>query len=307
MTSDQVKYFLEIAKCLNYSMAAEELCISQSSLSKHIQNLEMELGARLFTRTTRKTTLTQAGIDFMEHAQIMLADYQNMLADMRKHIPQSRKSVALSSIPIMSIYKITEMIAAFNEIYPDITIEIIEEDTIYVIQHLREQKADIALAVTNVLTGSDIRRYPIVDDDMVLIVHKNHRFADRDCIDLKEASDENFIFLGVETAMYNVCYEQCLRAGFEPRVTNTRQTNMQIETIIDFVSNGLGISIMMDQAARYYRNPNYRIIRLKDTTTAHLAFLCRNEHLSQSCRQLLDFSLNYFGQKSDAQAKRMDS
>jgi DNA-binding transcriptional LysR family regulator len=60
--------------------------------------------------------------------------------------------------------------------------------------------------------------------------------------------------------------------GFEPRVTNTRQTNMQIETIIDFVSNGLGISIMMDQAARYYHNPNYRIIRLKDTTTAHLRF-----------------------------------
>jgi DNA-binding transcriptional LysR family regulator len=147
MTSDQVKYFLEIAKCLNYSMAAEELCISQSSLSKHIQNLEMELGVRLFTRTTKNDS-DASGHRFHGARPDYAGRLSKHAGGYAEHIPQSRKSVALSSIPIMSIYKITEMIAAFNEIYPDITIEIIEEDTIYVIQHLREQKADIALAVT---------------------------------------------------------------------------------------------------------------------------------------------------------------
>lgn len=297
MTSDQIKYFLEIAQCLNFSKAAENLNLSQSSLSKHIQNLEQEIGVPLFHRTTRKISLTQAGSDFLSCAKTMLDDYNQMIFTMKKHLPRSKTSIVLSSIPIMSIYRVTEMIAAFNEIHPEITIEIIEEDTVYVIERLREQKADMGLAVTNSLKDSNLHLFPFIDDDMVLIVHKNHRLAGRECIDLCETSGENFIFLGVETAMYNVCCDQCKRAGFEPTVINTRQTNMQIETIIDFVSNGLGVSIMMDKAANYYHNPNFRIIRINDTTTAHLAFLSRNERMTYACRMLVDFLLHYYGRK----------
>lgn len=295
MTSDQIMYFLEIAQCLNFSKAAENLNLSQSSLSKHIKNLEQEIGVALFNRTTRKISLSQAGSDFLSFAKILMDDYTQMTLAMRKHLPRSKTNIVLSSIPIMSIYRVTEMIAAFNEIHPEINIEIIEEDTVYVIERLREQKADIGLSVTNSLKDNNLHLFPFIDDDMVLIVHKNHRLAGREHIDLRETSGENFIFLGVETAMYNVCYDQCKRAGFEPTVMNTRQTNMQIETIIDFVSNGLGISIMMDKAAKYYHNPNFRIIRINETTKAHLAFLSRNERMTYACRMLLDFVVHYYG------------
>ena len=68
MNIESLKYFLTIEKHNSFSLASEELCISQSSLSKHIKKLEDELNCILFERCTRHINLTPAGITLKKYA-----------------------------------------------------------------------------------------------------------------------------------------------------------------------------------------------------------------------------------------------
>lgn len=294
MTVDQLKYFLSLERCLNFSEAAEELNISQSSLSKQIRNLEEETGVQLFKRTTRRTVLTPAGAEFAVYAKQITNLFNKLSVAMNEYSPKLRSKIVLSSVPVMSIYRLTEMLAAFNEEKPDISIDIIEENTLLTISSLKTRRADIVFANTVDLSGHGFLTYPLLQDEMVLIVNKNHSFAGKNIISLAEAVDENFLFLGLETSAYSTCYNECIEAGFEPKVINARQSNMQIETIMDFVSNGRGISMIMAKAAEYYWKPNIRIIRLEKKCKSTMGFVVRNEPISSACKQLLDFSLHYF-------------
>lgn len=294
MTSDQLKYFLVVEKCLNYSEAAEELNISQSSLSRHIQSLEEDVGVQLFNRTTRRISLTDAGLDFSIYAKQILVLYNKLYASMNQHSPTNKNRINLSSVPVMSIYRLPQMIAAFNEENPAITIDIIEDDTVIILQSLRDRKADLVFSNTNKLSPTEFKTFPLIDDEMVLIVNKNHKLANKNIINLREAANDNFLFLGVETSAYNTCVDECIKAGFEPNVLNTRQTSMQIETILDFVSKARGVSIINAKAAEYYWKPDIRIIRMEQKIETNMGFVLRNEPIPSGCTKLIEFAQIYY-------------
>jgi len=71
-----LRYFLAVAEELHFARAAERLHIDQSPLSRAVKELEEELGARLFVRTTRSTQLTRAGRLFLEHVPRVFASIE---------------------------------------------------------------------------------------------------------------------------------------------------------------------------------------------------------------------------------------
>lgn len=87
MTIAQLQYFLTIRKYLSFSNAADELCITQSAISKQIKSLEGELNTLLFDRRTRTISLTPAGEEFVLYAEKILANYNEMMSNMKKHEP----------------------------------------------------------------------------------------------------------------------------------------------------------------------------------------------------------------------------
>ena len=74
MTLNQILYFQKVARLENYHQAAEELYISQPSLSRSMAALESELGVALFEKKGRGVTLTKAGYLFLEHADRIAGD-----------------------------------------------------------------------------------------------------------------------------------------------------------------------------------------------------------------------------------------
>ena len=70
----QLKYFIRVAECLNFSEAAKESCISQSTLSQQIKQLEQELGSELFLRNSRTVSLTEAGMELLPYARTTIKD-----------------------------------------------------------------------------------------------------------------------------------------------------------------------------------------------------------------------------------------
>ena len=74
MTLRQMEYFVAVAECASFRLAAEQMNVSQPGLSQQIQQLEREIGAQLLGRTPRVVRLTEAGRAYLPYARIVLRD-----------------------------------------------------------------------------------------------------------------------------------------------------------------------------------------------------------------------------------------
>ncbi len=110
MELNYIKEFVHLAEVGNFLSAAEDLYISQSSLSKHIKAIETELNTPLFFRTTKKITLTEAGSVFLKYATEIAKqqeDYKKALNDL---LNRDANSVNIGVLPTMAQYDITDII-----------------------------------------------------------------------------------------------------------------------------------------------------------------------------------------------------
>lgn len=270
MEIQQLKFFLEVVKHKNFTIAASELCISQSSLSKQIKALEDELGIRLFDRSTRGVKLTEAGSGFLDYANRIIDDYDEMLVKIKAYKEKDKKTLNIGTIPVMTQYGITSLVACFKKQHTDVDINIIEGRSPEILELLDASKIDLAFIRTASLPGADYKINPLTDDDLVMIVPKDHPFAKKLNIDLSEAFQENFIFLDSGPGIYDLCMKACRKSGFEPHVLYKYS---RIETIIGVVSEGIGVSLLMRRVVEFFNNKDIAIIELNRKFITTLALV----------------------------------
>ena len=114
----QLLYFSSAASMKNFTLAALENNISQSSFSKQIMNLENELGMKLFIRKKRAIELTPAGEHFLEYATKMLSTYNEMLRGMESYSAFQTLPVTIASIPVIQAYNLQNIIIELKQNYP---------------------------------------------------------------------------------------------------------------------------------------------------------------------------------------------
>ena len=126
MEIEHLHEFTVIAKLQSFSRAAEELCISQSSLSKHMLSLERELGVPLLVRNPRSVELSPAGTQILPLAA-QAYELQNKIS-VAAALQSSREKTLLkiASIPVMAQYNITGILAKFQRLHPGVTLEVQE-------------------------------------------------------------------------------------------------------------------------------------------------------------------------------------
>lgn len=121
-----VREFVLLAEIRKFSAAAEYLHISQSTLSRHIQSLENELGQPLLIRTTRSLELSQYGALFLPHARVICLEYEKALSDFVAAEQSKNGTIHLGIVHNPDRYHIIECILGFQQEYPDIPIQITE-------------------------------------------------------------------------------------------------------------------------------------------------------------------------------------
>lgn len=270
MEIQQLKFFLEVVKYKNFTIAAAELCISQSSLSKHIKAVENELGVKLLDRSARSVKLTEAGSEFFDFANGIIQSYNEMQVKMNTYKEKNKKSLTIGTIPVMGQYGITSLIVSFTKQHYDIDINIIEDRSPEILALLDASKIDLAFIRTIALPEDSYKITPLIDDDLIMMVPKGHPFAKKPCIDLSEASKENFIFLDSGPGIYDLCMEACKTSGFEPHVLYEYS---RIETIIGVISEGLGVSLLMRRVVDFFNNQDIEIVELNQKLSTTIALV----------------------------------
>ena len=143
MTFEQLKSFLAIVKYNHFNLASQELYISQSSISKHIKSLEKELGVELFNRQHRSIKLTDAGEDFYKFAQKSMADYKNILLDMKKYSCEESSSISIGVIDTMVEYGVASLIGDFQMKYPNIQVDLVERSNRKIIEYINNSMVNL--------------------------------------------------------------------------------------------------------------------------------------------------------------------
>lgn len=289
ITIEQIQYFLAIKKYNGFSMASNELCISQSSLSKQIKALETELDTVLFDRTSRSIALTDAGEEFFKYAEDFSKKYTEIIEGMKKHSISNNSPLKIGTIAVLTQYGLTSSIAAFKNKYNDIDINIIEDENEAILNKLKESEIDLAIMRDYNLPRDQFKVTCIARDELVVVTSKKHPFAKKKYVSFADLKDENFIICS-KSGVYEICLKESKKHGFVPKVIHNIS---KIETILGLVSEGLGITIIVNDVLKPFTNTNISTNLLTDPISSDLALVtplkCSKE---KQCKLFKNFILN---------------
>jgi DNA-binding transcriptional LysR family regulator len=123
-----IKVFIEVARGLSFSTAAQRLGMARGTVSKHVAWLEQSLGTRLLTRTTKSVALTEAGLSLLENGPDLIERAESVDAAVLSHAQGPKGVIRVGTPPAFGAVHLTPMATAFSQLYPDINVELYLDD-----------------------------------------------------------------------------------------------------------------------------------------------------------------------------------
>lgn len=281
MEIQQLYYYMELCKQKNFTEAGYACNMTQGALSKQIRKLENELGITLIRRNTRKFELSKEGGIFLSYAKKMTGTYEEMLKNVQKN-----QEIKIGCMPVLAPYHFARLVADFRKEYPDIKL-VIDERIASDIQE-NSDRYDFLILRENMMEDQKKFRFsPLYDDKLCAVLYEKHPLYGRDRLQLKELKDDVFIFPERGSGSYEVFYKSCEKAGFEPKIAFEFP---QANTIMSFVSEGVGVTITFSTVYREAKCAGVKMIPLEDELHSVISlFYRKNKPLDYAKKQFLNY------------------
>lgn len=251
MDFKQIEAFISVAKHKSFSKAASNIYLSQPTISAQILALEKELNAQLFDRNSKEVTLTSSGETFLEYALELintrnaaithLSDYTNSIS--------GKFNLAASSTPCNSIVPV--LIEAFYSKYPNVTFNIIEQPSGEIIENILKFNCEIGL-IGNYIKDDRIKCYKLTYDELVLISSPSLNLPDS--ISVENLLNYKFIFRERNSATRKGFEKALLDLELDVEKLNVCCEVNSIDTLLQLVKRGLGISVISKRVCEDYIN-----------------------------------------------------
>lgn len=245
----QLRYFTVLASELSFTRAAARLHMSQPPLSYQIANLETELGARLFERTSRSVVLTEAGKALLPHAQAVLQRLEQARGDVRRTAQGLEGSVRVGLSGAHFLGPFPQFIHEYRQQRPGVDVVLHEMTPADHVQALREGALDLSISRGE---APGLAATLLWRDELVAAMPLAHRLARRRRLRLAELRAEDFVFLRLDSSAFaQRVFEGCVAAGFVPRIV---QQVVELPAVLNLVAAGLGVALVPDSLARLRRD-----------------------------------------------------
>ena len=238
-----LRYFIAVAEELHFGHAAARLNISQPPLSQQIQILEQQIGARLFARTNRSVSLTEAGRQFLADSRQILSQVDDAAARAARlhHGETGELRIGFtSSAPF--IKAVSDTLSTFRRRYPDVHIQTRETNTREQIVPLNEGALNLGL-MRNTQLPDTLVWERVLREPLLAMVPRDHPLASQPRVSLRELAREPFVFFDphVGTGLYDDILGLMRRYDLTPAIT---QEVGEAMTMIGLVAAGRGVSIL---------------------------------------------------------------
>lgn len=216
----QLRYFVELARQLNFSRAAERLNISQPPLSRQIQQLEGELGLKLFVRDKRSVYLTDAGRALLDDAQ-SLVDHAVRFKDTASLAAQGKAGVVRIGIGMGLGAHVQAAVTEHSKYFPSVALELHDIFSTRQNHALRERIIDVGFMRPPVDDG--LVSESIVKEHFEVVICRKHVLAGKKTLTLAELAGEPLLIhdRSFSTNLYDKILDLYRRAGVNPKVTQT--------------------------------------------------------------------------------------
>ncbi|WNB91750.1 cidABC operon transcriptional activator CidR [Bacillus sp. NEB1478] len=287
MDIKQLQYFIEVAKHNSFTRAAEQLFITQPTISKMIKNLEDELGITLFNRSRKKLILTDAGKIIYEQAKLVDKAFHNIETEMDNLLELKKGHIRIGLPPIFDPTLFPKLVGSFHDKYPAITFELMENGSKKIEEEVENHQLDIGVVVLP--TNNDIFEYfSFMEEDFRLIIHPDHKLANHDEIHLSELSEESFITFNKDFALHDRIISSCNQAGFNPHIISE---SSQWSFIEEMVACKLGVSLLPESICRHLTEKVRTIKVVNPSIGWNLAIIWnKDQYLSYAAKEWLRYT-----------------
>src|SRR6056297_3566358 len=240
ITLRQLRAFVAVSDHSSFVAASKAIGLSQPALSQSVRQLEAELGARLFTRTTRSVHLTGIGLSFLTHARHVLRLLDDIAHDMRETIDRRSGRLVVACLPSVAWRLMPPAIAESAKLFPDMRIVVQDTNMRAIRDAVLSGAADIGIGS---LAGkmSEFSSVKIALDRMHVLFPQGHSFEALETVGWADLAGYPVVGMtgatGVREIVDEVAAETGLKLDYTSEVSN-------LATLIGLVEQGAGVTIV---------------------------------------------------------------
>ena len=240
-----LRYFVAVGEEQHYGRGARRLRVAQPALSRQIQDLEEEIGFKLFDRLSRGVNLSTAGKLFLEEAQRILQQVDEATKRAGRVASGQSGTLRVGFIESMSWHGVVpDSFRQFRERQPEAELQIRPLSSLEQIQAVRSGQLDAGFMFTIANIDRELEKLEIALVKLMLAVPKGHPLAKSKSLRLRDLSNASFIwFPRRESPLF---YDQLMHACFQGGLKSPRvvQEGVNEATILSLVSCGLGVAFV---------------------------------------------------------------
>ena len=273
MNFQQLRIIRETVK-RNYNLTevANALFTSQSGVSKHIKDLEDELGITLFVRKGKRFLgLTEPGKELVAIVERMLLDARNIKQLAEQFSNSEQGSLTIATTHTQARYILPPVVSEFKKLFPNVHLVLMQARPTEIVQLLQDGQADIGIATEALGEAANLAHFPFYEWSHAVIVPKGHALEQKPFVTLEDLAEHPLI-----TYYQGITGRQRIDNAFAEAgiVPNIVLSALDSDVIKTYVELGLGIGILASMSFSPQRDQNLTLIdasRLFEVNTAQIA------------------------------------
>jgi DNA-binding transcriptional LysR family regulator len=244
-----LRYFVAVGEEQHYGRASRRLRVVQPALSRQIQDLEEEIGFKLFDRLPRGVKLSPAGKLFLEEARRILQAVSEATARAAR-VARGQSGTLRVGFPENASWRgvVPDSFRRFRERQPDAELQLQPAASLEQLDAIRSGRLDAGFVNFMPKADPDLDQVPVAVQHVELAAPKRHPLTKLKKLSLRDLTDAPFIWFPrrASPAFYDRLMHECYRGGLKsPRIV---QEGLNEATILSLVSTGLGVGWALGSA-----------------------------------------------------------
>jgi DNA-binding transcriptional LysR family regulator len=281
-----------VAREGNFTRAADSLLLSQSALTITIHQLEEDIGASLFNRTTRQVSLTVGGENFLPVARQLLEDFDRAMSDARVAASRRTGQVEIAVLPSVAIRLMPGILERLRESNPGIRVRLRDDNARGVHRQVRHNEADFG--ISNLWQPHpELQFTPLTRDRFGLVCRADHPLArEQGPVSWRELQGSPLFIMAADTGVYTAI--QAAEA-LPDWVRSPAGEVLAMVTLVEMIRAGLGITVLPELAEPSHSDPALVFRKLVNPTVEReICIISRKNHtLSPAAKTAWDMIFAY--------------
>lgn len=296
MDIQHIRYFLAIAEHQSFSKAAQALYVTQPILTRCVKNLEKELGTPLIVRSTKSFSLTDAGQALVTHGTALLQQHRDIYRRIADIADSGSGEIHIASPGVLLDMYFPKLVTQYRQLHPGVRITAAESGTKTVVRDVLSGRADMGLVMLPLTDTEALDIYPIVQNEVHVIVHRDHPLAKEAFVRIAQLKDLDIITYDQSNTLFHIFTRMCREQGFTPSIV---YQSMMPGFILDTLSYGGCVGVLPAPMLQRFERAELVSIPLLPHFPWEIAMITKKDrYLSHAAESFLAFCKDFLSGKT---------